>query len=69
MDEQRAIQRRKRKNKRIYIGGEIQIHHLTKAGFNVYTLAQFEDCDKDKKAIDQNFQERAASSQLKPRPN
>jgi hypothetical protein len=66
MDEQRAIQRRKRKNKRVYIGGEIQIHHLTKAGFNVYTLAQFDDFDKDKKAIDQNFQERAASSQLKP---
>jgi hypothetical protein len=47
----------KRKNK-VYIGGEIQIHHLMEAGFNVFTLARFEDFENDEKATFQNFANR-----------
>ena len=47
MDEQRAIQRALPDNERVYIGGEIQIHHLMEAGFNVYTLDRFDDFASD----------------------
>jgi hypothetical protein len=47
MDGQRAIQRSFPSKKRIYIGGEIQIHHLMRAGFNVYRLDRFDDFDAD----------------------
>ncbi|HEY45891.1 MAG TPA: hypothetical protein G4O14_03795 [Anaerolineae bacterium] len=43
MDEQRLLQQSRPKDERIYIGGEIQIHHLTREGFVVYVLDQFED--------------------------
>lgn len=55
MDEQRSIQAKLPKNERVYIGGEIQIHHLTELGFNVYTLDKFEDYNSDEKAIHENF--------------
>jgi hypothetical protein len=47
MDEQREIQRALPENQRVYIGGEIQIHHLMEAGFNVYTLDRFDDFAAD----------------------
>jgi hypothetical protein len=47
MDEQRATQRARPSKDRIYIGGEIQIHHLMQAGFNVYRLDRFDDFDAD----------------------
>ena len=38
MDEQRAIERSQPSDQRIYIWGEIQIHHLTQAGFHIYPI-------------------------------
>jgi hypothetical protein len=55
MDDQRAIQASLPKDQRVYIGGEIQIHHLSKDGFQVYTLHRFEDYDRDEKAIYDSF--------------
>jgi hypothetical protein len=63
MNEQRAIQSLRPKEQRVHIGGEIQVHHLMKSGFNVFTLAEFEDRDKDEKAIYENFQKRASLEQ------
>ncbi len=51
MDEQRLIQASKPKNERVYVGGEIQIHHLSHDGFRVYTLHRFEDYARDEMAI------------------
>jgi len=58
MDEQRAIQATRPKNERIYIGGKILIHHLTKLGYSVYTLDEFEDFEADQSAIYDNFRPR-----------
>jgi hypothetical protein len=55
MLQQRAIQSFLPKEERIYIGGEIQIHQLTEAGFAVVTLDKFEDYDSDERAIYGNF--------------
>jgi hypothetical protein len=55
MDEQRAIQAARPKGERVYVGGEIQIHHLTQAGCAVFTLARFEDYDLIEQAIFRNF--------------
>ena len=55
MDEQRAIQRSRPEAERIYIGGEIHIHRLTKEGFRAYTLDRFGDYDRDEKAIYENY--------------
>jgi hypothetical protein len=56
MDEQRAIERSKPPNeKRICIGGEIQIHQLSKDGFNVRTAGRFDDYDYDERAIYENL--------------
>jgi hypothetical protein len=57
MDDQRAIQASKPKSERIYIGGEIEIHHLTKGGSEVYTLHRFEDYSRDEMAIYDNFRD------------
>jgi hypothetical protein len=54
MDEQRTIQRSLPEDERVYIGGEIQIHHLSKDGFRIYTLDRFEDYDQDNTAIYEN---------------
>ena len=40
---------------RVYIGGEIIIHHLTKQGFNVYTLDRFDDFESTDKTIFASF--------------
>lgn len=55
MEEQRAIQQTHPKNARVYIGGKIQVHHLTRLGFKVYTCAQFDDFEVDQRRIFKNF--------------
>jgi len=51
MDEQRLIQSSKPKNERVYVGGEIHIHHLSQDGYRMYTLHRFEDYSRDETAI------------------
>jgi hypothetical protein len=55
MREQRSIQARNPKSERLYIGGEIQIHHLSKDGCCIYTLHRFDDYDDDEKVMFSNF--------------
>ena len=55
MDEQRKIQRAKPKSKRIYIGGEIIVHHLVKAGCSTFSTGYFEDIVNDVKTIYSRF--------------
>jgi hypothetical protein len=55
MQEQREIQALQPKESRLYIGGEIQITHLTKDGFNSYCLCKFDDYDADEEAIYLNY--------------
>ena len=55
MDEQRSIQSSFPAGQRVHIGGQIQVHELSKAGFAIYTLARFEDYASDEKAIYENF--------------
>lgn len=55
MDDQRAIQALRSNDERVYIGGEIEIYHLSKDGFAIYTLDRFDDYGKDEKAIYENF--------------
>jgi hypothetical protein len=55
MDEQRTIQAGLPASIRIYIGGEIQVHHLTGDGFKVFTQAKFEDFESDQKVILSRF--------------
>lgn len=55
MDEQRAIQSSQPKEQKLYIGGEIHIHHLQREGCAVYTLDRFDDYESDEKAIYENF--------------
>jgi hypothetical protein len=57
MDEQRRVQASKPKNERLFIGGEIEIHYLSDAGFTIYTLHQFDDYDRDETAIYDRFRE------------
>ncbi len=56
MDEQRTIQKTYPKTERVYIGGKIQVHHLTKSGFNVYTCDQFDDFEVDQRSIFENYE-------------
>lgn len=51
MDDQRRLQKRAPKAQRIYIGGEIQVHHLTSAGYQVFTHYRFEDYEQDQKIM------------------
>jgi len=55
MDDQRAIQASQPKEKRVYVGGEILVHHLSKDSCVVYTLDRFEDYESDETAIYENF--------------
>jgi hypothetical protein len=55
MDDQRIIQASQPKEERLYIGGEIMIHHLYRDGFSVYPLHRFEDYASDETAIYENF--------------
>jgi hypothetical protein len=55
MDEQRSIQRQRPTEDRIYIGGEIIVHHLVKAGCSTFSMGPFEDFVDDMKAIYSRF--------------
>ena len=56
MVQQRNIQQTLPQNERLYIGGSIQIHHLSDAGFSVYVLDQFDDFDETQQRIFDNFE-------------
>ncbi|MFY9935928.1 MAG: hypothetical protein WAK33_03605, partial [Silvibacterium sp.] len=55
MNEQRTIQRKTAKAKRIHIGGEIQVYHLTKDECRIFTLDRFKDFSKTERAIYQRL--------------
>ena len=55
MDDQRVIQASQPREKRVFIGGEIEVHHLSKDGFRVYTLDRFEDYARNQTAIYDNL--------------
>lgn len=55
MLDQRAVQATRPKEQKVYIGGEIIIHHLARNGFQVYTLDKFEDHGQTQEAIFKNF--------------
>jgi len=55
MEEQRVIQESLPKDERVYIGGKIQIHHLTKDGICIYTLDKFDDFDAMLQEIFENY--------------
>ena len=56
MQDQRERQILLPKEERLYIGGEIQITHLTNDGFNSYNLCKFEDYDADETSIYANYE-------------
>lgn len=56
MNEQRKIQLSFPKEEQLFIGGEIQIHHLTKDGINIYTLAKFDDYSDVEQKIYSNYE-------------
>jgi hypothetical protein len=56
-EEQRRIQAAKPKEERLYIGGEIEVHHLSHSGFAVYAYFRFPDYEHDEAASFQNFAE------------
>ncbi|MDO9129344.1 MAG: hypothetical protein Q7U34_05710, partial [Anaerolineales bacterium] len=58
MDEQRAIQLSRPISERVYIGGRIQVYHLTKSGFTIYTHDQFDDFESNQQMIFENFDSR-----------
>jgi hypothetical protein len=64
MDEQREIQSSKPIIERVYIGGEIQIHHLTLAGISIYSLDKFADFSSDEQAIFENYEIRKNESDI-----
>jgi hypothetical protein len=56
MDDQRTMQDSlPKEERRLYIGGEIEVHRLSKDGFHAYTLDQFDDYARDEKAIYNNY--------------
>jgi hypothetical protein len=55
MESQRELQSSETKENRVYIGGEIQVIHLTKDGFSSYPLCKFDDYDSDESAIYSNY--------------
>ena len=52
---QRNIQAEEPEEERVYIGGQIQVHHLTRAGITIHTQADFPDFDSDEEEIYRNF--------------
>lgn len=55
MKMQRAAEEKKNKAERVYIGGEIQITHLTKSGIELYSLGKFEDFEEVQSKIFENY--------------
>jgi hypothetical protein len=56
MDSQRTIQASLPKNERIYIGGQIMIHHLTDQGYSIYPFTEFADYELNEQAMYENFE-------------
>jgi hypothetical protein len=56
MEEQRRVEATKPHTERVYIGGEIEVRHLTKEGFQVYTCHRFPDYDEVEAAIYRGFE-------------
>jgi len=55
MNSQRELQLSETKENRVYIGGEIQVIHLTKDGFSSYSLCKFDDYNSDESEIYNNY--------------
>jgi hypothetical protein len=55
MTEQRVNEASKPKENRVYVGGEIQIHYLSKEGFRIFTAHRFEDYANDETSVYTNF--------------
>jgi hypothetical protein len=51
MAAQRAIQEKVPKETRVYIGGEMHMHHLEQVGYKAYRVGQFEDFAETRRAI------------------
>ena len=51
MEDQRRLQLKQPQADRIYLGGEIQCHHLTKDGYNAFTIGRFDDYEETAKII------------------
>lgn len=62
MEDQRAVQRTLPEEGRLQIGGEIILHHLTRTGCEIKTVARFDDYDKVEKALWGDFRGKAAQS-------
>jgi hypothetical protein len=58
MIEQRAIQASRPKDEKVYIGGKILIHQLSRLGFETFALDEFEDYESTQRAIYENFDTR-----------
>ncbi|MGA8761820.1 MAG: hypothetical protein WB562_02935 [Candidatus Sulfotelmatobacter sp.] len=64
MDDQREVQAASpTEGTRLYIGGEIMLHHISKSGFVAYPLDRFEDYATDEEAMYENFR---AEEEKKP---
>ena len=55
MVEQRMIQKDKPVNEKVYIGGEIMIHHLNRNGIMIYSLGKFDDFEEIEEKIFSNY--------------
>jgi hypothetical protein len=64
MDNQRQSQLTLPKPTRVYIGGRIQVHKLTKSGYRVFTQDTFDDFESDQRAILGRFQGQARESSI-----
>jgi len=56
MERQRTNQKSVPKEKRVHIGGKIQIHHLSKEGVYIYTLHKFDDFESVQQMILDNYE-------------
>jgi hypothetical protein len=55
MSDQRAVQESRPDDQRVYIGGEIVVHHLSGDGLSICTLDRFEEYARDEKAMYEAF--------------
>lgn len=55
MVKQRSAQASRPQGERVYIGGEIQVHHLLKDGFQVQTIGRFDDYAQDEAEMYRSF--------------
>lgn len=58
MEDQRHFQEEQPESQRVYIGGEIQVYHLTREGCSIYPMGKFHDFDDHEKAIYAAFNKR-----------